>query len=365
MRNSRIRLFVLFFVLSFEVFASSYEWKATTNKTSVYVNEAIYLHYSCEFSGRGELYVIDFNPIVSNENYTIKPFSQTSKILDGKRVNSYEYIAYIHKAGVVALEFDVVMKKTNQDSIENTVIGRDNGEYEEFTKTFLKQKALTFDVKQTTSALVGSLDMKIKTKVDEVKVYEPFNLEVIIKGNANFEQLSSLKFELENVKVFTQKPVQQLELSKEDSSGVWSQRFAFVSDEDFVIPEFEIEYFDLKSKSKKSLFSKEIMVKVDKAYKKEELLDKEEEGFSIDYSFIYYILTFIVGFLVAKIKFKKEQKLSSKEQKLQEKIDSVKSLDELVFILILQNQKKYEQLIKKIENKEITSLKEAKKLIFY
>jgi len=122
-------IFILFFNLS--LFASSYEWSATANKKSAFVNEAILLKYMCKFSDRSELYTIDFNPVVENENYTIKPLSEQEQIVDGKRVNTFEYIAYVKRSGKMTFDFDMVMKKTNEDSIENTVLGRDNEQYEE------------------------------------------------------------------------------------------------------------------------------------------------------------------------------------------------------------------------------------------
>ena len=46
------------------------------------------------------------------------------------------------------------MKKTTQDSIDNTVLGRDNVENEEFTNIVIHQKALHVNIEKTTSELV-------------------------------------------------------------------------------------------------------------------------------------------------------------------------------------------------------------------
>ena len=70
--GSSLSIFLLFFTLNLS--ASTYEWSATANKKSAFVNEAILLKYVCKFSDRSELYTIDFNPVGENENYRIKPF---------------------------------------------------------------------------------------------------------------------------------------------------------------------------------------------------------------------------------------------------------------------------------------------------
>ena len=61
MKNSLGKIFLaLFILLHVELFATTYEWSATTNKKSAYVGEAIYLKYTCTYSDRAELYTIDF-----------------------------------------------------------------------------------------------------------------------------------------------------------------------------------------------------------------------------------------------------------------------------------------------------------------
>ena len=104
-------------------------------------------------------------------------------------------------------------------------------------------------------------------------------------------------------------------------------------------------------------------VRVKKVYEKEALLDAHEEKNTFSFAFIYYLLTFIAGFLVAKIKFKKRELNVVKESDLSEKIQNVKSLEELIMILAIEDSKKYENIIIKVETKEVTSIKEVKKLL--
>ncbi|MCK4875087.1 MAG: hypothetical protein KAS26_04485, partial [Sulfurimonas sp.] len=127
MKNSLGRAFlILLTLLHVEIFASTYEWSVKANKTTAYVNEAIHLTYTCKFSDRGELYTIDFNPKKENENYTLHILSESERIIDNKRINSYEFVVFAKKAKEMNFQFDTTMKKTTKESIESTVIGRDN-----------------------------------------------------------------------------------------------------------------------------------------------------------------------------------------------------------------------------------------------
>ncbi len=354
-------LSLLFFTLN--LYASTYEWSATANKNSAYVNEAIFLTYTCKFSDRSELYTIDFNPVSDNENYTIKPLSEKESIVDGKRVNTFEYIAYVKRSGEMLFEFDMVMKKTNEASIENTVLGRDNEQYEEFTSTYLRQKTLYVNIKRSEADLVGEFELEVKEDKPKVKAYEPYNLEFIIKGRGNFEKLKPLSFEIDGVKIFSQKAILKSTLKEDGEHGVWSQKFAFVSDKDFVLPDVAFEYFDIKKESKQLLRFNSLKVEVTPAYEKVELLDKEKKSFEFKLEYLYYLLTFILGFLVAKIKLKREKKLSNKNETICQKVKSTKTLDELSMLLAIDGSKKYGEILLKIEKKELTSINAAKKLI--
>ena len=160
MRKSLGKIFlILFLFLHVDIFASVYEWSASANKTSAYVNEAIYLKYVCTFSDTSELYTIEFKPAGDYEKYLLKNLRQSENIVDGKRVNSYEFIAFAKRAGEISFDFEALMKKTTKDSIENTVIGRDNMQKEEFVKTIVKQQTLTLNIKETNSSLIGNFSL--------------------------------------------------------------------------------------------------------------------------------------------------------------------------------------------------------------
>ena len=138
-------------------------------------------------------------------------------------------------------------------------------------------------------------------------------------------------------------------------------KFAFVSDKSFNIPKVLITYFDIVDEKSKTMIVEASHVEVKEAFIKEELLDKDEETLGFSYDFIYYMLTFLAGFLVSKIKIKKRDTLQGKDEIFAKKIESSKSLDELVMVLAINNRAKYEELILKIETKKITSLSSAKK----
>lgn len=358
----RAVLAILIF-LHVEIFASTYTWSATVNKTTAYVNEPIYLKYICEFSDRAEFFSIEFNPAGEHEKYLLKNLRESENIVGGKKISSYEFVLFAKEAGKIELDFEAVMKQTTRDAIEEMVIGRDNVKKVDFIKKEIKQEVLTLDIKETNSTIVGELGIEIKKNEPRVKAYEPYHMQVVIKGSANFEAIKPIAFKIDDVKIFAGEVERKQELGEEGERGEWSQKFAFVASKDFSIPKIEIEYFNLKTQKVESLAQEAINVKVEGGFSKEELLDEADNGgFKFNYSYLQYMLVFIAGFLAAKIKIKSSKTTKNKKELFHQKIDEAKSLEELMIVLVISDSKRYENIILNIERKKLTSLKSAKKM---
>lgn len=361
MKNNLGKIFLLV-LLSLPALAATYEWSSQVDKKSAITNEPIHLKYTCTFSDSAQIYSIEFNPVVDNEEYRVVLLKEEERVLDSRRINTFEYVLYVKKAQDLKLSFDTTMKKTNKDSIRNSIIGRDNIEEEDFSIRVIRQKNIDIEIKESKRELVGKLKAELIQDSNSISAYEPYHLELKIEGVANFDAIKPLHFDISGVKVIKEKPIKNLELTKDGYVGSWSQKFAFVSDANFTIAKIEIEYFDLEEKKLKSLSFDATEVEVKELYKREELLDSEEKSFEIKYDYFYYVLTFLAGILFAKIKFKKRVNISSSEVLFNKKIDDTKSLEELVFLLVLSDAKKYSKVIEMIEQKEIKSLNSAKEV---
>ena len=353
--------FLLMLFVSAELFATTYEWSAQIQKQKAYVNEPIYVHYTCAFSDRAELYSIEFNPSGEYEKFRVKSLHVNESIVDGKKISSYEFLLFAKEGGEIEIAFEALMKLTSRESIEEMVIGRDNVKKEDTKKTVVKQEVFKLFIEETPSALVGDFALDVKKREPLVKAYEPYHLEIKIQGDGNFEALEPLRFEIDGVKIFAEDVVLNQKLTKEAQSGVWSQKFAFVGEKSFSIPKQEIEYFSLKTKKLEKLVIDAVDVKVEGGFAKEELLDVvQKKEFVFDSAYLYYVLTFVAGFLVGKIKRKKSVQTKPNDTFLQ-KVKDVKSLDALMVLLVVEDATRYEPLIKEIEQDMVTSLADAKK----
>jgi len=359
-------LSVLFIVLiQLQLFGSDYTWSVDASKEKAYVNEAIYLKYICEFSDKAELYTIEFSPVGEYDDYSIELLSESIRIIDGKKISSYEFVAFVKKEMDIEFSFEALMKKTTRASIENTVLGRDNINYEESVKTLVKLDSVHVNVSSMPTTVFGDFKLSVKKSESILKAYQPYHLDVTVSGIGDFKDISDLTYEIEGVKVFSQKAFKEVELTANGYKGRWNQKFAFVSGEDFVIPQKSIEYFDPELHKVRKLVIESQKITIQKSYDKTELLD-EEESLELDFElvYMYYFLSFILGYFVAKIGIPFRKNIDSQEKKLRDKIENAESFDLLSMLLILENQQKYHTILAKIESRNI-SLKQAKKEAIY
>lgn len=359
----RVFIIVLFFSTILE--ASTYKWSAKANKNNIVTNEAIHLTYECVFSDQSELYVIEFNPVIDNQNYTIKLLSEKERIEDGHRINSFEFVLFIKNEGAFDLALDALVKKTNRDSIENTVLGRDNRSYEEYSITKVSLPTLAFEVKNVKEQLVGTLNLNAKYDEQNITQYAPYHLELSIEGEGDFNLIEPFTFAIEGVKVFAEKPIWDYTLEENGYKGVWKQKFAFVSEGDFTIPAKSLHYFNLQERADATLNTPQLHIHVKQSsFKKETLLDEvSQKRFVWKNEYWYYALTFLSGFLVAKIRFKKRVKRDHGDKALCEKIDKARGVEQVGILLIMEDAVKYKTVIEKIENKELTTPAQVKRLI--
>ena len=90
----RIALFLVLVFIGLDA-SDEYEWSASIDKKEMYINEAVHLHYSCKFNTKDELHVIEFNPVGKYKDYDIYLLSESEKIEDGKRINDFEFVAFL------------------------------------------------------------------------------------------------------------------------------------------------------------------------------------------------------------------------------------------------------------------------------
>lgn len=362
MRKNLGKLGIALIFICATLFGSEYEWSAVANKKEAFVNEPIQIEYECRFSDQADLYTVDFAPAGAYEDFTLKNLGQTRQIVDGRKINRYQFLLYPKKAKDIKVEFDAIMKKTNKASVEYVIIGRDNNKKQEFVKTIIHQKPLYFHIKESGAPLSGDIALSVVQDQMPIKSFQPYHLKLELKGNLNFDDLKPIAYDISGVKVFASSVGGKRVMDNGKESGAWSQSFVFVSEKNFVIPRREIEFFSLKTNKIEKLAIEQTSVEVLSGYSQSQLLDKPKKSDKwFDIAYVYYLLCFVAGFFIGKIRLK-TTKSSNEPLSIVQKIKNASSVSELMVTLAADDAKRYVKLIEKIENESKIELKDAQKM---
>lgn len=245
---------ILVFIILLTSFSeAAYRWEVSVDKRTYYQKEAFLATFTCQFDDRSPDMFIEFNP--KAEGFVFEKLDFNNRIYNAKRVSTYRYFVKALNPGEMRLSVEALMRQTTDDSIKETVLGRDNDQDIVFNDTKVKIKKIALNILPLPAQveLVGSFEMEVSFSKKRLKVFEPLQLKIKISGNGDFNHLKPFAFSLKDGKVFTQKAEKHYKLTEKGYEGYLIWRYAMTSEHDFKLKSQEINYFDTKSKRLKKL----------------------------------------------------------------------------------------------------------------
>ncbi len=111
--------------------------------------------------------------------------------------------------------------------------------------------------------LVGDFNIDAKLDTQTVKTNKPVNLTVKIEGQGSLEDFEFPSYEIEGVTIYSDKAKVESSLVGDELRSTYSKSFAFIAEEDFVIPKRTISVYDPNTKEEKFLEVEEHIVSVE------------------------------------------------------------------------------------------------------
>jgi hypothetical protein len=190
--------------------------------------------------------------------------------------------------------------------------------------------ALKIDAKPIPQGAKFIGDFSINASVDKksININEAVNVTIEVIGEGNLEDITKFKPYIKGVSVFDEKPVVV--------GNKFQEKLALVGDNDFVIPAFNLNFYNPKTKKLETISTKEIAIKVNGAKPHEALKiqrDKTADTLKVakpvevvtvkSLSTIEIVFIFILGLVVGVIVmlkkpwnlFKREKSLDIKDEK--------------------------------------------------
>lgn len=237
----------------------------STDKTELKVGEPFDLKLS--FKQKRDVQALDSKFVAPDfKGFWIKGESEPTRVNDGAyTITTVVYKMAAQRAGELEIE-------PAQMKIAKRANSRDSwGTWGTSVKwrTYLSN-AIKLQVSPLPDnlSLVGDFTIDAVVDKTEVNSNEALNLTIEVKGKGNLEDIKTFKPYIAGVNVFDEKIAIQ--------GSTLRQKIAFVADSDFVIPSFELKYFDLETNTVKTIQTQEIKIKVNATEKKQELVVKKE-----------------------------------------------------------------------------------------
>ncbi len=349
-------MLVLLFVPN--IFASIHTWKILKAPKSLYVHQSGVIRYECTFANNAAEYTIEFKP-AGDESFTASILTQRDQIIAGKRVLTFDVLVRPRIDGNIPIKLNALVRHTTFASIENATIGRDNVKKYDFDDENVSLPITSISVKPNATVLSGDFTLEVAVDKHSVVAHEPVHLSIYVRGAGNLDKYSPYELNISGVAFFREAPLSDISPDSMGFRGEVREELALVSDKNFIIPPITLEFFDTKTQKIKTLQSQGIAIEVSSGFQEANLLDMPK---ITDYSgwkkYGFYSLLVALGVGLGEM-FRWIWKYRPRK-KIKHFWDNAMTSKELVTLLALSGDKRYENIIEALEAGTI-ELREAKK----
>lgn len=358
MKQSLGRLIMLIVCYAVSGWGATFQWHVAEAPQSLYAHQSGVVRYECVFSDSAAEYTIAFKP-QNTEHYDIRILTQLDRIIHGKRSQSFDVLITPKHEGLTEITLNALIRHTTFASIENATIGRDNVKKYDFNDEKVLLPKVTINVKANNTDLTGNISLRAEVDHSKVRAHEPVHLSIIIKGSGNLEQFVPYELNISGVKIFAEPPQKLLTSSSDGVEGEIRQEFALVAEKPYGIPPFKLSVFDTSANKAKILTTQIIPIDVGEGYAISNLLDPPDLSNTATLKrYALYTLLVIFGIMLGE-GFRRVWKHRPR-RKVKQFWERAKNIKELILMLALSGDKRYEPIIDELEAGEIL-LGEAKK----
>ena len=378
MKSRLAILTILIFTLS-TLFAEDFTYGMTVDKPKPYVKEGVLLNI--EFNQTNSDIVLFFNfDIKKSKDYEFVRLDSSESDTHHNAHLHYLYLLYPLKEGKIEVEFTLLKKITNDESIAYSYSGdRDNVKTLVTQNTpvtlpplILKVKPLPID-----TLFVGDFRLSHSIKKHQAKAYEPISFNLTLEGEGYPPLLDSILPKEGNFTRFTEKPLLTSHVTKSGIHNKIVYAMALSHNKSFELSPLVFKVFNPKIEKSYELtipaqkfeieevLPVELIDKIDFPIKKK--VDSSLSSFSSLLGIaLSYILTFIAGYISA-IAIKRRKKNKNIESSWIQRVKECRDKKELLQLLMVSNNKNFYFAIEELEGalyrEEIVDLNEIKRKI--
>lgn len=357
MKQSLGRIIGLVMMLNTMVLGMHYQWSVLESPQSLRVGQSGVIRYACSFEGSAAEYSTKLK-LIDSPQYATSILSEKSQVTKGKRTDTIDLLVTPKTSGALTMQMRATIRYTSPGAVENTVLGRDNLSKDDIKEEEVQLPVVSIKAEENNAALTGNITMETRVDSTSVRAHEPIHLSIIIKGSGNLDKFTPYTLNISRVKIFAEPPQKLFSPSKDGFTGEIRQEFALVAEKPYVIPPVSLNVFDTAQKRPKILQSAPVSIEISEGYNPSSLLDPPDvKDFAALKQYVLYGFLVLIGMALgqgARWAWKHRPRRRKKQW-----WDKIKTQKELILMLALDGDKRYEKILIDLETNAI-NLDEAK-----
>ncbi len=358
MRQNLGRIMVLWLACTALGWGATYQWKVLESPQSLRVGQSGLVRYECTFSGSAVEYSIKLK-VEDTPMYRTTILAEHDQIVKGKRIETFDVLITPKISGSINISMGAIVRFTTLDAIENTVLGRDNVGKDDIVEEAVTLPTIRLNGTENTAALTGNITLEARVDHMSVRAHEPLHLSLFVRGSGNLDKFVPYELNISGVRVFAEPPQKLISPSSQGYTGEIRQEFALVAEKSYVIAPMSLSLFDTAKNQIKILKTAPIQIEVSEGYEPSTLLDPPDLSDTATLKrYTLYTSLVMVGIVLGE-GFRRLWKFRPR-RKTKYFWESAKTSKELVQILSLSGEKRYDAIIRLLETENM-SLSEAKK----
>lgn len=358
MKRSLGRILFLWFVSTGLAWGATYQWRVVKSPASLQVGQSGVVRYECAFDGTAAEYSVKLQ-FGENSAYKAAMLAENDRVVQGRRIETLDVLITPKTAGSLDVHMGAVVRFTTLGAIENTVLGRDNVGKDDIVEEKVTLPSITIQAKENTAALTGNITLEARADHASVRAHEPVHLTILVRGSGNLDQFIPYELNISGVKVFAEPPLMSINPSPEGYEGEIRQEFALVAEKSYVIAPLSLNVFDTAQNRLETLHTAPIHIEVGEGYEYSALLDPPDLSDRSALKRYALYASLVLAGAVAGETVRKLWKMRPRRRK-KEFWDQAKTSKELVQSLSLKGDKRYDEIIRRLEEESL-GLSEAKK----
>jgi len=331
---------IIFLILILSTISSANNQYATyeikTSKTNIFVNEPIYITFHVRQKTKDEVMFFDFKA-QKNSNFEIVALeSKRHEFNYHDAEKTFKFLVFAKKAGEFKVKFDFQVKRASDDAVAQAYNGsRDNVKSIPTIKVKMPIQSISLHVEPLTKDVnaVGNFRLTMSINKLSSNSYDAINIKYDLSGEGYLDESFEPLKNIENTSIFRSQKKAPKRATQNGYIYNIEYNYAIVAKEDFKIPQAKLDVFSYQQRKYLNKNTTEKNISITKLDINTLLDNKDAPKSDINFNkyieYLYDIMIFIAGFLLAKL-LKYLPKNKNKKEDIAKDVRQSKSAQELL-----------------------------------